>query len=116
MEIDIGISSMCVYMNVGSRLHRTGSSIILFTPTNGQNAGDLMPNGGKREKGLKCGSLPLNARELAALHPLVPRVQDAPAHRPLLRACVCPCVTEGASSLQKWCTTLDCHRPDCHRP
>ena len=52
---------------VGSQLHRTGTSIILFTPTNGQNAGDLMPNAGRREKGPKCGSLPLNAGELAAL-------------------------------------------------
>ena len=42
-------------------LHRTG------TPTNSQNAGDLMPNEGGREKGPKCGSLPLNPGELAAL-------------------------------------------------
>ena len=56
---------------VGSQLHRTGTSIILFTPTNGQNAGDLMPNAGRREKGPKCESLPLNAGELAALHTTV---------------------------------------------
>ena len=30
-------------------LHKTG------TPTNGQNAGDLMPNASRREKGRKCG-------------------------------------------------------------
>ena len=47
-------------------------------------------------------------------HPLVPRVQDAPAHQAAF-ACVRPSVTEGASSLQKWRTTIDCHRPDCHR-
>ena len=52
---------------VGSQLHRTGTSIISFTPTNGQNAGDLMPNACRWEKGPKCGSLPLNAGELAAL-------------------------------------------------
>ena len=32
-----------------------------------QWSGDLMPNAGRREKGPKCGSLPLNAGELAAL-------------------------------------------------
>ena len=52
---------------VGSQLHRTGTSIILFTPTNGQNAGHLMPNAGRREKSPKCGSLPFNAGELAGL-------------------------------------------------
>ena len=48
-----------------------------------------MPNAGRREKGPKCGSLPLNAGELAAL-----RVQDAatavrgfkPTHRAM---CLC---------------------------
>ena len=48
-------------------MHRTGTPIILVTPTNGQNAGDLMPNAGRREKGPKCGSLPLNAGKLTAL-------------------------------------------------
>ena len=52
---------------VGSQLHRTGTPIVLVTHTNGQNAGDLMPNAGRRKKGPKCGSLPLNAGELAAL-------------------------------------------------
>ena len=52
---------------VGSQLHRTGTPLVLFTPTNSQNAGDLMPNAGRRGKGPTCGSLPLNAGELAAL-------------------------------------------------
>ena len=37
------------------QLHRTGTPIILVTPTNGQNAGDWMPNAGRREKDPKCG-------------------------------------------------------------
>ena len=37
------------------------------------------------------------------------RVQDALAHRAAF-ACVCASVCHGnASSLQKWCTTIDCH-------
>ena len=55
-QIGIDISGYQVCTNlVAEWLHRTG------TPTNGQNAGDLMPNAGRREKGPKCGSLPLNA-------------------------------------------------------
>ena len=38
------------------------------TPTEGQYAGDLVSNAGKREMGPKCGSLPRNAGELAGLH------------------------------------------------
>ena len=37
------------------------------TPTEGQYAGDLVSNAGKREMGPKCGSLPRNAGELAGL-------------------------------------------------
>jgi hypothetical protein len=37
------------------------------TPTEGQYAGDLVSNAGKREMGPKCGSLPLNAGKLAGL-------------------------------------------------
>ena len=46
--IDIPGYQVCTNL-VGEWLHRTG------TPTNGQNAGDLMPNAGRREKGPKCG-------------------------------------------------------------
>ena len=46
--IDISRYQVCTNL-VGEWLHRTG------TPTNDQNAGDLMPNAGRREKGLKCG-------------------------------------------------------------
>ena len=58
--IDISGYQVCTNL-VGEWLHRTGA------PTNGQNAGDLMPNAGRREKDPKCGSLLLNAGELAAL-------------------------------------------------
>ena len=37
------------------------------TPTEGQYAGDLVSNAGKREMGPKCRSLPRNAGELAGL-------------------------------------------------
>ena len=39
----------------------------MTTPTEGQYAGDLVSNAGKREMGPKCGSLPRNAGELAGL-------------------------------------------------
>ena len=70
IEIDIVVSSMYVHMRVLNcrvQLHRTGTPIILVIPTNDQNAGDLMPSVGRREKGPKCRSFPLNAGELAAL-------------------------------------------------
>ena len=41
------------------------------TPTEGQYAGDLVSNAGKREMGPKCGSLPRNAGELAGLVVLI---------------------------------------------
>ena len=62
-------------------MHRTGTTIILVTLTNGQNVGDLMPNASRREKGPKCGSLPLNAGELAALY------RSAEQLRPTNRRC-----------------------------
>ena len=50
------------------------------TPTEGQYAGDLVSNAGKREMGPKCGSLPRNASEEAVVSG---KIDDAHVISPL---------------------------------
>ena len=60
----INIYNIIIYIDMLTA--HSSATPISHTP-NGQYAGDLTPNAHKREKGPKCGSLPLNAGELAAL-------------------------------------------------
>ena len=52
MYMHMHVLKLFLYCKV--QLHRTVTPIIFVTPTNGQNAGDLMPNAGRREKRPKC--------------------------------------------------------------
>ena len=68
IEIDIGISSMYVHMHVlGCTVTQNRHAYHFGHTHQWSEWGDLMPNEGRREKGSKCGRLPLNVGELGGL-------------------------------------------------